>query len=72
MRKFVAPVALGALVVAVAIPAAAHPRHHHGRHHHARCGETRNGYEVIFDGSRRCLERWRYAGGASMTLQRAR
>jgi hypothetical protein len=29
-----------------------------------RCGKTdRSGYEVIFDGSRRCFERWRYAGG---------
>ena len=70
MRKFLAPIAMGALVVAVAIPAAAHPRHHHGRHHHARCGETQRGYEVLFDGSKRCLERWRYAGGASITRQK--
>lgn len=70
MRRFVAPIALGALVVAVAIPAAAQPRHHHGRHHHARCGETQKGYEVIFDGSKRCFERWRYAGGASIALQK--
>ena len=39
-----------------------------------RCGKTRGhrerGYEVIFDGSRKCFERWRYAGGSSITLQR--
>jgi hypothetical protein len=38
----------------------------------ARCGrrESRAGeYEVIFDGSRKCLKRWRYAGGASIALQ---
>ena len=34
----------------------------------APCGKTIHrgadaGYEVIFDGSRRCFERWRYAGG---------
>jgi hypothetical protein len=37
------------------------------------CGKSRRGergYEVIFDGSRRCFERWRYAGGSSVTLQR--
>ena len=26
-------------------------------------------YEVIFDGTRACLRRWRYAGGASITLR---
>src|ERR687895_730240 len=39
-----------------------------------RCGKTRGhrerGYEVIFDGSRKCFERWRYSGGLSITLQR--
>ena len=39
-----------------------------------RCGKDRGhrerGYEVIFDGSRKCFERWRYAGGSSITLQR--
>lgn len=48
--------------------------HHHGwGHHQGRCGrESRHerGYEVIFDGSRRCFAKWRYTGGASMTLQR--
>jgi len=37
------------------------------------CGKSRRGergYEVIFDGSRRCFQRWRYAGGSSVTLQR--
>jgi hypothetical protein len=37
------------------------------------CGRPRHGergYEVIFDGSRRCFERWRYAGGSTVTLQR--
>jgi 3-keto-disaccharide hydrolase len=68
MRKFIAPLVLGALAVAVALPAGAHTRHtHHGK---ARCGQTHHGWEVIFDGSKRCLERWRYAGGATMTLQR--
>ncbi len=39
------------------------------------CGQTIRrgadaGYEVIFDGSRRCFARWRYAGGSMITLQR--
>ena len=37
------------------------------------CAEERTsepGYQVIFDGSRRCFERWEHTGGASMTLQR--
>ncbi len=46
---------------------------HHGWRNRGRCGKERRmekGYEVIFDGSRRCFERWRYTGGASMKLQR--
>jgi hypothetical protein len=36
-----------------------------------RCGRTdRAGYEWIFDGTRRCLREWRYAGGSQITLQR--
>ena len=39
-----------------------------------RCGKKSGhgapGYEVIFDGTRECFQRWRYAGGSSMTLQR--
>ncbi len=41
--------------------------------HDGGCGKPRRGergYEVIFDGSRRCFQRWRYAGGSSVTLQR--
>ena len=37
------------------------------------CGKTRageRGYEMIFDGSRACFQRWRYAGGSAVTLQR--
>ena len=39
------------------------------------CGKTIRrgadaGYKVIFDGSRRCFARWRYAGGSMITLQR--
>jgi hypothetical protein len=40
-----------------------------------RCeGESRRepGYQVIFDGSRRCIEQWRYAGGSQITLERDR
>lgn len=55
-----------------------HERGGGGHGHHgskAPCGQTIRrgpdaGYEVIFDGSRRCLERWRYAGGSMITLQR--
>jgi len=48
---------------------------HHGGgwKHQGKCGrESRRepGYVVIFDGSRRCFEQWRYTGGASMNLQR--
>jgi hypothetical protein len=65
MRRLVLLLGSCALVASVAIPAAAHTQHHGSK-----CGKTRGGYEVIFDGSKRCFERWRYAGGASMNLQR--
>ena len=53
-------------------------KQHGGKGHDrpgAPCGKTIHrgpdaGYEVIFDGSRRCFERWRYAGGSQITLQR--
>ena len=67
MRKLFAAFALAALAAGVAIPAAADSGK---RHHDSRCGKVRGGYETIFDGSRRCFERWRYTGGASMTLRR--
>src|SRR5919106_6302675 len=65
MRKLFV-LAIAALAAGVAIPAAADS----GGEQDSRCGEVRGGYETIFDGSRRCFERWRYTGGASMTLQR--
>jgi hypothetical protein len=78
MRKLIPLLVLAALAAVVAIPAAADSgpkrdkadKRHHDR---GRCGEesrSERGYVVIFDGSRRCFERWRYSGGASMTLQR--
>jgi hypothetical protein len=76
MGKLVVLSGLLGLVAAAALPAIADDR---GRGHgdsngHAkkvRCGKTdRSGYEVIFDGSRGCFERWSYAGGAQVTLQR--
>jgi len=67
MRKLLVLLALGALAAGAAIPAAADSGKHRG---HSSCGKVRNGYETILDGSRKCFERWRYAGGASMTLQR--
>ncbi len=75
MRKLIALLGLLALAAVVAIPAAAQQgdRHdrdrggkHHGKHHgkKAKCGRLdRDGYESIFDGSRKCFEEWRYAGG---------
>jgi hypothetical protein len=72
MRKLLVLFALGALAAGAAIPAAADSGKHRSKHHghHSSCGKVRGGYETILDGSRRCFERWRYAGGASMTLQR--
>jgi hypothetical protein len=75
MRKLFVVLALVALAAGVAIPAAADSgkrasKHDRGKSHRGQCGKERGGYVVIFDGSRRCFERWRYAGGASMTLQR--
>src|SRR5688500_9940126 len=67
MRKLLVLLALGALAAGAAIPAVADSGQHRG---HSSCGKVRNGYETILDGSRKCFERWRYAGGASMTLQR--
>ncbi len=76
----------GALAVAALPAVAAErpskrPDKHHpgaGKGHNkpgAPCGKTINrgpdaGYEVIFDGTRRCFERWKYAGGSQVTLQR--
>jgi hypothetical protein len=70
MRKLVVVLGLVGLAAAVAIPAAADSGGHRSKHDRGSCGKVRGGYETIFDGSRRCFERWRYAGGASMTLQR--
>jgi 3-keto-disaccharide hydrolase len=67
MRKFLVLLALGSLAAGAAIPAAADSGKDRSEHS---CGKVRDGYKVIFDGSRRCFERWRYTGGASMTLQR--
>jgi hypothetical protein len=70
MRKLFVLLAIGSLAAGVAIPAAADSGKHGSRDHGNKCGKVRGGYETIFDGSRRCFERWRYAGGASMTRQR--
>ena len=72
MRKLVPLLALAALATSVALPAAADTGDRRG-HDRTRCGDDsrrERGYVVIFDGSRRCFEQWRYSGGASMTLQR--
>jgi hypothetical protein len=68
MRKLLVLLALGALAAGAAIPAAADSGKRRG--HHSSCGKVRGGYETILDGSRTCWNRWRYAGGASMKLQR--
>jgi hypothetical protein len=71
MRKLLVLFALGALAAGAAIPAMADSGKHRSKHgDHSFCGKVRGGYETILDGSRRCFKRWRYAGGASMTLQR--
>jgi hypothetical protein len=48
--------------------------HRHGHWSRGNCesrrGGTEKGYQVILDGSRRCFAKWRYTGGASLTLQR--
>jgi hypothetical protein len=72
MRKLVALPAGVALIALMALPGAAVGSKQGDRGH---CGKERRaerGYQVIFDGSRRCFEKWRYTGGASMTLQRNR
>ena len=66
MRRLALLLGSCALIVSVALPASAHNRHHHG----TACGKTRGGWEIIYDGSKRCFERWRYAGGSSITRQR--
>jgi hypothetical protein len=67
MRRYALLLGSVALLAAVTLPAAASSKHHH---HKAKCGDSRGGWEVIYDGSKRCFERWRYAGGASITRQR--
>jgi Domain of Unknown Function (DUF1080) len=67
MRKLFVPLAVLGVAAAVAVPAMAAP----GEHTKPQCGKVdANGYEVIFDGSRKCFERWRYAGGATIERQR--
>jgi 3-keto-disaccharide hydrolase len=67
MRRYALLLGSIALMASVTLPAAADS----GRHHKATCETTtRDGYAVIYDGSKRCFERWRYAGGASITRQR--
>ena len=84
MRKLVMVLGLVGLAVLLAVPASgaqpgktrggkAHARDHDrgGHWKKGKCGRTdRKGYEWIFDGSRRCFEQWRYAGGSQVTLQR--
>lgn len=71
MRRLIVLLGLAALVASVAIPAAADSGHKgKGKAKRGQCGKTRGGYEVIFDGTRRCFKRWRYAGGSQVTLQR--
>jgi len=75
MRKLIV---LAGVVAAAAVPlsAGAQPVKHggHGNSGKSSCGKhgTRGerGYETIFDGSRACFSRWRYAGGSTITLQR--
>lgn len=84
MRKLVTLIALAGLLpigATIALPAVAQqanaPTANHDTAEHrdgrSRCGKSSGGhesaYEVIFDGSRTCFQRWRYAGGSSMTLQ---
>ena len=81
MRKVLVLLGLVALVGAVAIPATADSG---GKRERAakkrdrggdfgRCGKDsrrERGYVVIYDGSRKCFEQWRYAGGSTVTRQR--
>src|SRR5262245_47715065 len=80
MRKLIL---LAGVAAAAAVPLSAsaqpshggkHRAHHGGGSHHGVCGKQgargERGYQVIFDGSRACFERWRYAGGSTITLQR--
>lgn len=71
MRRLIALLAVVAMATAVVvIPSAAKPETDPQRAK-APCGQTdRDGYEWIFDGTRRCFERWEYAGGSQITLQR--
>jgi Domain of Unknown Function (DUF1080) len=69
MRKLVALPAGVALMAVIVLPGQAGSQSADP----GPCGSerpTEAGYEVIFDGSRRCFDKWRYTGGASMTLQR--
>jgi 3-keto-disaccharide hydrolase len=71
MRTLVA--LLGVIAVAVMVPLSASAKPGHG-HNHGKCGKhgarAEPGYQVIFDGSRACFARWRYAGGSTIALQR--
>jgi hypothetical protein len=71
MRRLLVLFGLVALAGAIALPAGAEPGK--GDDSRGRCGKDargERGYEVIYDGSRRCFERWRYAGGSQITRER--
>ena len=69
-RRLVVFLSLVALVALIALPASAVQQGQDSNRHRP-CGKIdRDGYEWIFDGSRKCFEKWRYAGGAQITLQR--
>ena len=73
MRKLATLLGLvGVATLLAAPPAGAHPgKGDRGNDRHGKCGTTdRRGYEWIFDGTRKCFKRWRYAGGSQVTLQR--
>jgi hypothetical protein len=64
MRKLSALLGVLALAAMVAVPDGS------ARQGKVSKRDRDSGYEVIFDGSRKSFERWRYAGGSSVTLQR--
>jgi hypothetical protein len=86
MRRLVVLLGLVAIAAVVVVPAAADGGGRDGGARHwdrddddddrGRCGRSgergEREYEVIFDGSRECFERWRYAGGSQIVYDRRR
>ncbi len=70
MRRRHALIAVVVVALLGSLPAMATPRTADAKCGHEIKKGPDAGYEVIFDGSKKCFEEWAYAGGNSITLEK--